>query len=210
MTDYITEEEQIQQLKNWVKQYAPTILIGIALAFVITTSWRYWQNYQTRTLLHASGVYDEMLSLRAQGNAKDTEVQANKLLTHYASSPYAQMAAFMIARDEVNNKNYTAATDHLQWVMDHSKEIAIREIARLRMARILIAEQKADAALDLLKTIDDKTFAGLIDEVRGDAYFAMKNLSSARLAYQSALKELPNAEISRPILQMKLDNLATS
>jgi predicted negative regulator of RcsB-dependent stress response len=49
---------------------------------------------------------------------------------------------------------------------------------------------------------------GLVDEVRGDAYLAKKDTALARQAYQLALAEIPNAEISRPVLQMKFDNLA--
>ena len=62
--------------------------------------------------------------------------------------------------------------------------------------------------LKTLKTVDDNSFNGLTDEVKGDAYLAMKNTDKAREAYQQALKELPNAESIRPLLQMKFDNLA--
>lgn len=205
----MTEQEQVQQIKNWLKQYGFTILAGIAIALVITSSWHYWQNYRNKVLTHASGVYDEMLTLRAQGNASDSIVQAKKILSHYANTPYSQMAAFLLARDAVLKKNYPEAIDQLNWVIDHSKDNSMREIARTRIARILITEKKPEDAIKLLKKIDDKNFIGLIDEIRGDAYLAMNNSADARKAYELALQELPNAEVTRPILQMKLDNLAT-
>lgn len=210
LTDYLTEQEQVQLIKNWLKQYGLTIIVGIILAFSVTTGWRYWQNYKNKILTHASAIYDEMLTLRAQGNAAETAVQANKLLSHYPKTPYAQMAAFMLAREAVLKKNYDEANKQLNWVMDHTKDNSIHQIARLRIARILITEKKPDAAIDLLKTVDDANFNGLIDEVRGDAFLAMNNTASAKQAYQQALSELPNAEEIRPILQMKIDNLATS
>ncbi|MHB1948275.1 MAG: YfgM family protein [Gammaproteobacteria bacterium] len=209
MTEYMTEQEQIQQIKNWAKQYGPTIIAGILLALVITSGWRYWQSYRDKVLTHASSVYDEMLTLRAQGNTAGTIVQAKKLLRNYNNTPYAQLAAFMLARDAILKKNYSEAHTQLQWVLKHSKDPAMREISRLRIARLLIAENKAQEALDLLKKVDDKTFIGLIDETRGDAYLSMNDPTSARTAYSQALNELPNAEVTRPILQMKYDNLAT-
>lgn len=209
MTDYLTEQEQIQQLKTWIKQYGLTILMGILIALIITSGWRYWQSYKIKILTHASGVYDEMLALRAQGNTSGSIVQAKKLLSHYPKTPYAQMAAFLIARDAVLRKNYPEAILQLNWVMDHTKVNSIREIARLRLARVYIAEKKPQDALNSLAKVDDKSFAGLVDEIKGDAYFSMNNKASARHAYQLALQELPNAEVTRPILQMKLDNLAT-
>lgn len=205
----MTEQEQIQQLKNWLKQYGPTILGGIALALAISTGWHYWQSYREKILTHASSVYDEMLTLRAQGNTTDALIQANKLFSHYQNTPYAQMAALMIARDAVLKKNYPEAITQLNWVIDHGSDASMRQIARLREARVLIAEKKPQDALDFLNKVEDKNFSGLIAEIRGDAYVAMNDSASARKYYQLALQELPNAEVNRPILQMKYDNLAT-
>lgn len=209
MTEYLTEQEQIQQLKTWVKQYGMTILVGIVLALFASYGWRYYQNYHNKILLHASAVYDEMLTLRAQNNNEGAKIQANKLISHYPKSPYAQMAAFMLARDAVINKNYGEAVNHLNWVVDHSKNHSIQEIARIRIARILITDQKPQVALETLKKLNDKNFIGMVDEVRGDAYLAMNDPQAARKAYELALQELPNAEVNRPILEMKYDNLAT-
>src|SRR5579871_4394427 len=116
----MTEQEQIQQLKAWAKQYGPTIIAGILLALAITSGWHYWQNYRHKVLTHASAVYDEMLTLRAQGNASAAIVQAKKILSHYTSTPYATMAAFILARDAVLKKNYSEAHTQLQWVIAHA------------------------------------------------------------------------------------------
>jgi predicted negative regulator of RcsB-dependent stress response len=208
LTEYLTEQEQIQQLKNWIKQYGLTILAGILLAVIITSGWRYWQNYRNKILTHASSVYDEMITLRAQNNPDAANVQAKKLLNHFSRTPYAPMAALLLAREAVLKKNYTEAIAQLNWVVAHSKNQSIREIARIRIARIMIAQKKTNDALALLKKLDDKSFRGLVDEIRGDAYIAQNDVTSARNAYQLALSEIPNAEVSRPILQMKYDNLA--
>jgi predicted negative regulator of RcsB-dependent stress response len=72
---------------------------------------------------------------------------------------------------------------------------------------VLLAEQKPQDAIKMLQTTEDDNFNGLTDEIRGDAYLAMKNIALARQSYQQALSELPNAESIRPLLQMKYDNL---
>lgn len=208
MTEYLTEEEQIKQLKNWVKEYGFTVLFGIGIALIIMAGWNYWQNYHNRMLEHASVAYDEMLMQRAQNNSTGALKQAKKLIDQYPKTPYADMAALMLARNAVLKKDYAEAHKQLDWVVTHSGTDPIRTVARIRIARIFIAEKKPDAALAILAKNVDKEFLGLIDEVRGDAYLAKQDLAAARKAYQLALTEIPNAEETRPILQMKLDNLA--
>lgn len=210
MTEYLTEQEQVELLKNWIKQYSLVILLGVALAFATITGWRYWQARQIRILSHASAIYDDMLAMRAQNDAKNIAIQAEKLFTHYPQTIYGQFAALMLARNAISDNKYNEAEKKLQWVIDHSKVKSIRQIARLRLGRLLINEQKPAAGLQLLNTVDDRYFAGLTDEIRGDAYEAMDNPLQARAAYKKALAELPNAEVIRPLLKMKFDNLATN
>ncbi|VVC76313.1 hypothetical protein AQUSIP_16230 [Aquicella siphonis] len=208
MTEYLTEQEQIEILKSWIKQYSLVILMGVLIAAAAISGWRYWQQRQSKILNHASSVYDEMLTMRAQNDNAATLTQAKKLLNHYPQTTYGQMAAFMLARNAVIKKDYAEAKKQLNWIMEDTRIKSIRQIARIRLARILIAEKNAQGALDELKKVDDKAFEGLIDEVRGDAYLALNNTSMARLSYQQALSELPNAEVIRPVLRMKYDNLA--
>lgn len=208
MTEYLTEQEQIQQLKNWLKQYGLTIIAGIAIALVLSTGWHYYQSYRNKMLLRASATYDEMLTMRSQNNIDGANIQAQKLLNNFPKSPYAQMAAFMLARDLIINKKYAEAIVQLNWVVDHSKNHSIKEIARIRIARVQINDKKPDDALETLKKVNDKNFIGMVDEVRGDAYLAKEDLASARKSYELALREIPNSESSRPILEMKYDNLA--
>lgn len=207
MTEYLTEQEQIQQLKTWLKQYGPTVILGILVALVITFGWRYWQERQTRLLQHASVAFDEMLSQRAENKNSVAVSDAKSIVKTYPKTPYADMAAFMIARDAISKKDYSTALQSLHKVIDHSSTSPIREIARIRIARILIEENKLQEAFSILNTVDDPSFMGLINEVKGDAFLAKGDKASAKKAYQSALTQIPNAEELRPILEMKLNDL---
>ncbi|MBA3660288.1 MAG: tetratricopeptide repeat protein [Gammaproteobacteria bacterium] len=209
MSDYLTEEEQIALLKNWIKQYSFVIIAGILLAIALVAGTRYWQQRQAKIMSHASAVYDEMIALRSQNDAKGTTVQAKKLIAHYPSTTYSTMAALMLARDAAELKQYPEAAKQLTWVIDQSKVSSFKDIAKIRLARVQIALNQPAESLKVLQRIDNKQFKGLADEVSGDAYLALKDPQSARRHYQKALTELPNAEIIRPLLQMKYDSLAT-
>lgn len=210
MSEYLTEQEQVEQLKAWVKQYGPTILLGILIALIVISGFRYWQDYRNKVLLRASAIYDEMITDRANNNSTGTVTLATQLITHYKHTPYASLAALMLAREAILSKNNQDALHHLEWVIRHGSNNSLREIALIRSARILIANNQAKAALDQLTSVYDKHFEGLADEVKGDAYLALNDSLSARKAYEKALSELPNADLIRPELQMKIDDLATS
>ncbi len=210
MTEYLTEQEQVEQLKKLFRMYGIPALLGILAGVVIFYGWTYYQNYQTRILSHASGVYDEMLTDRAQNNFQETQVQAEKLFSHYSATPYGDIAALMLARQALAKKDFTEAAKQFTWVLKNGHSNSIRQIARLRLARLSIAQQKTEEAISELQTVDDKAFSGLIDEVLGDAYLSRNQVPQAREAYQRALQELPNSEEIRPLLEMKLNNLATA
>lgn len=209
MTEYLTEQEQIEILKNWIKQYSLVILAGVLIAIVAMSGWRFWEQRQTKILDHASSVYDEMLTMRAQNDSAETTIQTRKLFSHYEQTTYGKMAALMFARSAAVKMNYAEAEDQLQWALKNSKVDSFREIARIRLARLLLAEKKPEKSIDILKKVDDKNFGSLINEVRGDAYLAENKTEDARAAYQLAISQLPNADVVRPLLQMKYDNLAT-
>ena len=208
MTDYLTEQEQIELLKNWIKQYSLVILAGVCIAIIAISVSRYWQQRQNKILSHASAIYDEMLTKRAQNDTKATYIQAQKLYTHYPKTTYGQIAALMLARDSIVKNDYPGAEKYLHWVLNHSDSASVKQIARMRLARLLIMENHPEEAIKTLEKIEDNSFNGLINEIKGDAYLATKNAAMARQSYQQALAELPNAEAIRPLLQMKYDNLA--
>jgi predicted negative regulator of RcsB-dependent stress response len=205
----MTEQEQIELVKSWIKQYSLVIVMGVCIAILAIFGWQSFQKHQNKTLYHASIIYDKMLAMRSQNHAEAAAMQANRLFTRYPKTTYGQMAALMLARDAVIKKDYPGAEKKLIWVIENSKVKSFQQVAKTRLARLYLADKKPALALQQLKKINDATFAGLINEIRGDAYLAMNQPNEARAAYQKALSELPNAEVIRPLLQMKYDNLAT-
>lgn len=207
LTEYLTEQEQIELLKNWLKQYSLVIFVGVIVAALGIFGWRYWQQRQANILTHASIIYDEMLTKRAQNDAEATIIQAKKLTSHYNKTVYGQLAAFMLAKQAIDVANYAEAEKQLNNVINKSSTPSFRQIARLRLARLFLLEKKPTEAIKILEKVNDKSFNGLTNEIRGDAYLAEKNIQMARQSYQQALSDLPNAETIRPLLQMKYDNL---
>ncbi len=207
MSVYATETEQTEQLKRWWHQYGKSTLAVVILAFLASWGWHAWQRQHERLLQTASVVYERLLTSIIRDDQVAVQQQAARLFKHYPRTPYAQLAALILARKAVYDGDLNSAEKKLNWVMKHGENSALKELARIRQARILAAKDKPKEALELLNKVEDKAYLPLIQDTKGDIYLLMGNKEAARSAYQAALKALPTYEIMQPLILMKLDDL---
>ena len=99
-------------------------------------------------------------------------------------------------------------TAALRWVMDNAKVGEVRILAQLRLARVLIAQGRADEALQQLATISGGSYVVVVEEVRGDAHLAQGRRADALKAYQAALAAAADVPAKQQMLRMKVDDLA--
>lgn len=210
MDVYATEEEQLAKVKSWLKEYGPTIIISVLIVIGGTFGWRYWQGHQEKIRLQASVGYEQMMTNLVKNDNKKTTLQAEYLIKEFPNTGYAQIAGLVLARIAVEGNKLEQADKHLQWVIDNSKTSSTIQIAKIRKARVLLAQNKPKKALALLQKVDDKAYTAAIEMTKGDIYLRIKQKEKAKQAYNSALNALSKIDISRPILQMKLDNLSAA
>jgi predicted negative regulator of RcsB-dependent stress response len=208
MNVYLTEEEQVEQIKLWLKKYGFSIVLGVLVGFAIMYGWHYWQKSQAATNEQASQLYNQVLIKSYENNAPEATSVGNTLIESYPKTAYATMTSLLLADQAVKENKYDIAQQHLTWVIEHSSIKSLREIAKIRVARIQVEQNNLDKALALLDDVDDKTFNGLVDEVRGDIYLKMGKAKEAKAAYKKALEEDPSLQAARPVLVMKLNNVS--
>lgn len=209
MDVYDSEQEQIEAIKKWWKENGVAILLGLVLGLGGVFGWRWWVGYQDQRAVDASGIYESALAALAKGGAEQTRELADRLAGDYADTPYAVLAAFAAAKVAVDGGDLGAAEARLRWALDHAKSESYRHMARLRLARVLVSADRAEAALALLQGVEAGSFAPRYDELRGDALARLGRRDEARAAYASALAALPAPAENRDLLQMKLNDLAT-
>ena len=83
-------------------------------------------------------------------------------------------------------------------------------IARLRLARVQIAQHQAQAALATLNGVNPGAFAPRYDVVRGDAYYALDNRSAALAQYRLAQTTDPGGETDVNLLKLQISELAAN
>ncbi|MFU8798096.1 MAG: YfgM family protein, partial [Gammaproteobacteria bacterium] len=168
------EQEQLEELKDWWKNYGKATIITIVLAIAAGLSWRYWDQAQERHLEQASQTYEALLAAVDNGQAAEIDAHAHNLIEQYTKTDYASMAALFLAKEAVLKGDWDKAAEKLRWVIDTSKIAPTRQIARIRLARILLADQKIEEAFSMVEKIEDKAWIPLINAIKGDLYSASK------------------------------------
>jgi predicted negative regulator of RcsB-dependent stress response len=218
-----SEEEQVEALKRWWSENGSSLLTGIALVLLVFFGVRYWQSSQLDQSGEASDLYQQIADLAVanitQPATEETVLGAQaiyaKLKDEYPDSIYTRYAALAIARFQVETNHLDVAAAELQWILDNPGIGLLKEAdeelfltARVRLARIKLAQGMAQEALDLLRAVEPGAFAGSYAEVEGDALLSLGQRDEARAAYERALASLGTG--NPVLLQLKLQDLGVS
>jgi len=202
-----TEEQQIADIKKWWSENATSIIVGIVLGLAGVFGVRGWLSYQDGLSESASAIYTVMVRGLEKDNRQLVSERAETLITQYSSTPYAALAALALAKIKIQEEDLDAATTQLQWVLDNGDVEVIRDTARMRLARVLIAQQRLDDAQALLEQPRSTTaFDALYTEIAGDIYSARGNSAGASDAYQRALAATPASDPGYQLLRLKYEN----
>lgn len=208
MAAHYDDEAELENIKAWWKDNWLALAGGLVIGLGAIFGWEGYKNYQTRQSLQASQVYEDMKQALTASKAEEAVKLGERLIKEYPATPYAATAALRLAALEVEQGKLDTATARLQWVTLHAKDDSLKQLAKLRQARVLWQQAKIDEALKLL---DGNTgaYAALSDELRGDIKLSQGDRAAARTAYESALKQVtPENAGGNPVLQQKLDDLA--
>ncbi len=201
----LEEQEQLASIKSWWEQYGRLLivaLVGGALVFGGIRGWYYYRNTQAAS---AVALFAQLQGAERASDHKRVRDIATQIVDRYGSTPYAGQAALAAAKSAFDTGDLTDAKTRLQWTIDNAKDDESRDVARLRLARVLIDEKKPDEALKLLEAKHGESFDGLYAGVKGDVLYAQGKRQEARAAYQVALDKSDAASPLRQIIQLKLD-----
>lgn len=203
MAAHLTEEEQIEAIKRWWKQYGTSLLLALVVVAVGFFGWNQYKKHLQRQAEAASGAYAKMME--AEGEAAATA--ARELIEQFGNSLYADFARFEVARVAVDAGDLDTARQRLQEVVDNAADGGLKPLAKLRLAKVLAAQGEFDAALKQLEGDVPGAFASAYAEAKGDILMAQNRLAEARTAYESALTALTDPRsMRRGLVQLKLDN----
>lgn len=203
-----SEQEQIEAIQTWWAENGKAVIAGIILGLAAIFGWRGYQSYQQSMLEAASDLYTNMIiEVRDKKNDKAREY-GNQILKEHPRTTYATYASLALAALDVAESKPEEAIKHLRPVLDRRGDDSLKHLARLRLARILLGQDKTDEALSLLDVGEEGAFAPSYAELRGDIYARQGKFAEARAAYQITRNQaVDTAGTSTSLLQMKIDDL---
>jgi predicted negative regulator of RcsB-dependent stress response len=200
----LEEQEQLDQLKSFWKQYGNLItwlLIAALAAYAALNGWKWWQGRQAVT---AAAMYEELDRAAAAGDAAKVARVFGDMKERVAGTAYAEQAGLLAARLHHEKGEADAARAALEWVAEHAVEDEYKTVARLRLAGLLLDQKKHDEALKLLDAATAKPFEALVADRRGDVLISQGKPDDAKAAYLKAWQGMDAANEYRRVVEAKL------
>jgi predicted negative regulator of RcsB-dependent stress response len=203
----LDEQERLDELKAWWKRWGSLVMVGLAVVIAVAAGWRYWQNRVVTQSLEAATVYEQLTQSLAANDTKAAREAGAMLIDQYKGTAYAPRAALLLARLNAGAKDLKSAQAQLEWAAANSKEPAVRDLARLRLAGVQLDQKQYDAALKTLSATHSDAFAFRFHDLKGDVLLAQNKSAEARAAYQAAFGKMAEDNPYRNIVELKLDAL---
>lgn len=206
----LEEQEQIDAIKAWWSDYGKLVMLAAIACLITVAAFQGWRYYRAQQSERAATLFTQLDQAERTNEPKKVREIAAQLIQSYGSTHYAGMAALSAAKASFETGELEDARKNLHWAIEKVREEEMRDVARLRLAGILLDEKKHDEALKLLSNKPSDAYAALYADLRGDVLAAQGKAADARAAYALALEKSDVNSQYRRLIEIKLDALGES
>ncbi|MGI9265652.1 MAG: YfgM family protein [Gammaproteobacteria bacterium] len=210
MDEYLSEKEQIQQIRNWWGENGAYIIAGLVIGVMGLAGWNYWQSFKTSRAENASVEYKALVAAADVGDANVAGGYLETLLADYSMTPYLAQGRLMMARLAAEQNDLNSASEQLRAAIVETKDKELANVARTRLARVQLATGDTEGALDTLELSNAGVFIARFHELRGDVFVHRGDMKSAREEYTLALTTATPGTVNTQDVQIKMDALAVA
>jgi predicted negative regulator of RcsB-dependent stress response len=201
-----TDEENVMMIKVWWQKNRTWLLSVIVIFALGFAGYKYYTNEQTKTAEQASLLFTEFFGAYESGDMETAMTLGTQIQTDHPHTPYANSVALLFAQVAANANDLAKTAEHLTWIVDKGPGFA-KDIAKVRLAQVKLAQGEGDAALALLNRTAADSYQPLYDEVKGDVLVSMQRYKDARVAYDAALQGYTELGFQTHLLEFKMDAL---
>ena len=201
MADLLTDEEQADQIKQWIRKNGLSIVLIIVVGIGSVVGFNYFQGYQADNREIASNLYADFLE--ARGLDEPVEGIVQNLRDDHASSTYLVYTLMYLAKDAVEADDYTLAVELFSEAWEATSNDSLKDMITTRKARVEAANEDYDAALATIANLKTEGYTSTALEIQGDIYVGKGNLSEARASYVSA-RDAMNEDLNKEAINVKI------
>jgi predicted negative regulator of RcsB-dependent stress response len=203
----LEEQEQLDQLKAFWKQYGNLLTWGLTLVLAGFAAWNGWNWWQRDQAVKAAAMFDELEKAATAGEATKTTGIFNDMKERFPRTAFTQQGGLLAAKVQFEKGQADAAVATLGWVAGNATESEYQTVARLRLAGVLADQKKHDEALKQLDGATAKDFEALVADRRGDILLAQGKTDEAKAAYKKAWDSMDAKVEYRRLIDAKLTSL---
>ena len=200
----LEEQEQLDQLKAFWKQYGNLITWVLALVLAGFAAWNGWNIWQRDQAVKAGAMFDELDKAAQAGEAAKAAGIFKDMQERFPRTAFTQQGGLLAAKVQFEKGQPDAALVALGWVAENAVEDEYKTIARLRLAGVLADQKKYEEALKQLDAANAKEFEALVADRRGDVLMAMGKKDEAKAAWQKAYGAMDAKVEYRRLVEAKL------
>lgn len=204
---YLDDRERAERVKQWWKENGLSIVGGAALGLVAIFGWRAWESSQQAHMESAAAAYESLQASAQALSVEDIDARMETFRGEYSDTPYAALAALEAGMLYHGAGETGKAEAQFRYAQENARPAELRDVARLRLARLAMDRGDLDAALATLDRMEADSFTAIASELRGDALARQGRTEEAREAYEAA-RDAAEGETTR-FLDIKIASLGS-
>ena len=208
MDEYLSEKEQIDAFRSWWREYGTYVILGFVVASGSAYGVYSWNQSQEQTRVDASMRFEALAEEVANNRLDAAEAVAESMYSEFPETIYADQARLAMTRLYMDQGRDQNAAETLEALVNNGNSDELKMVARLRLAKVYLYQNKAQEAIDLLTGYEESGFATRYAEAIGDAHFALGDYAAAEASWLLALEtDDSNQLVDTTLVQMKLGDL---
>jgi len=208
VSEYTTDEEELEKLKNWWNDNKVFVVTGLIAGGAILGGYNWYKDMVATRANTASALFEDLKEAVSSGNREVALAKGSELQDKFSATPYDAQALLVLAKVHIDAGDYDAAMQALKDAIS-TGNTELGHVARLRLARVQLAAGLVDEAKSTLTVRSEGEFSSLYQELRGDIHTAAGETDAAIEQYKLALAhEIPLGDVR--YLEIKLQNLGAS
>ncbi|WP_295163995.1 tetratricopeptide repeat protein [uncultured Buchnera sp.] len=180
-----------------------TYLIVFILVFSILFIFWFSKGQEKKSKLKELK-YEEIIK-KINANKKQDLSSVEKFIVENKNI-YGTLSSLFLAKKYILDNNLDKAFIQLNNSLKYTKEENLKNILKLRIAKIKIQQNKNQDAMKILEDIKDSTWTSIKENMKGDIFMKNKDIKKAILAWEKS-KYFEQSNASKEIINMKINQI---